>query len=81
MDYARIEPGGTYLCVFGDERYRVKALDKSGSLVLVKLDAKFVGGRAVGPPAAAEIGAELWVAPEALEPEPAADGASAIRRT
>jgi hypothetical protein len=69
MEYRLIEPGRTYLCVYGDARYRVTVRDKSGSLVLVRLDLKLEDGEAVGLPEAAEIGAEIWVAPDSIEPE------------
>lgn len=72
MDYALIAPGRTYQCVYGDARYRVTVRDKGGSLVLVRLDLKFKNGEAVGLPEAAELGAEIWVAPEAIEPDPQA---------
>lgn len=70
MDHRLIEPGRTHLCVYGAVRYRVTVRDKSSSLVLVRLDLKVEDGEAVGLPAAAEIGAETWVAPESIEPEP-----------
>jgi len=68
MTPSRIETGRTYLCVFGDARYRATALETSGAVVLVRLDAKFNNGQAVGPSDAPELGTEIWVAPEAVEP-------------
>lgn len=33
MEHARIEIGRTYLCVYGEARYSLTALEKSSSLV------------------------------------------------
>lgn len=68
MEHAGIELGRTYLRLYGDARYHVTPLDKSNSLILVRLDSKLAAGREIRAPEAAEIGAELWGAPEAIEP-------------
>ncbi|HLH48752.1 MAG TPA: hypothetical protein VKV96_05380 [Roseiarcus sp.] len=64
-----IEIGRTYLCVYGDARYRAAALDKTGAVVLVRLEAKLDKSGPIGRPDAPEIGAEIWVAPESIAPD------------
>ena len=72
-----IEIGRTYLCVYGDARYRATALDKTGAVVLVRLEAKLDKSGPVRPPDAPEISAEIWVAPESIEPDRPDDRAGA----
>jgi hypothetical protein len=71
MDYARIEIGERYACVFGADRFIGAVAGKENGLVLMKIERRTANpAKAVGLPDNAEINSQMWISPEMVEPTP-----------
>ena len=70
MDYSSIRLDERYTCAFGADRVVARSVEKINGLILVRIEERLLEAMSVGLPEYAEIGSEMWITPEMIEPMP-----------